>query len=373
MEEEKAAAYYKELSDKGSGAARFKQGLGFTSTPSPSSSPPPRGSAFLSTFVKASSPSHCAHLEKQSHILHIQNKLKKKPPSPDNLRVSSTDRDNKGRERGSRRYRSSSRERERRTSRDRDRDRDRDRRSSSRSPERGSRERRTTRDRDRRRESSRRRSRSLSPKQRNSVRGKDDDGRRKGGVVIQDANRGVDYPNLIHGYHKMTPAEKVKAKMKLQLSQTAEKDEKIGAGSWERFDFNKDAPVEDEELEGLGKPMLNDVDRFYLDNHYENCAENVFNDSADDDAAVSKRIGQSFRFASMEGKREDEIRNAHDEAMFGVPASQPSQISESEGDSENEDKLTNDTEVDQASSLLNEKVLSKQQGSWRDRARRNAG
>ncbi|XP_074284588.1 uncharacterized protein LOC141609436 [Silene latifolia] len=323
MEEEKAAAYYKELSEKGSGAARFKQGLGFSDNPTPSS-PPPRGSAFLTNFVKASSPSHSSHLEKQSQILNIQNKLKKKPPSTDEdvrVRVSSRDRDrdrhrdrhrSRSRERESRRYRSSSRER-----RDRDRDRRRD----------------------------RRRSRSLSPPRRHSERGSDDGGRRKRGVLKKDGNGVLDYANLIHGYHNMTPAEKVKAKMKLQLSQTAENDEEMGAGSqWERFDFNKDAPVEDEEHE-----------------------------AADDDAAVSKRIGQSFRFASLEGKREDEIRNAHDLAMFGVPAPQPSQIPESEDESENGNKLTNDTKAEPASSLLNEKVLSKQQGSWRDRARRNVG
>lgn len=35
------------------------------------------------------------------------------------------------------------------------------------------------------------------------------------------------------------------------ISNTAEKDEKMGTGSgWERFEFDKDAPLDDEELEG---------------------------------------------------------------------------------------------------------------------------
>ncbi|OAP06595.1 hypothetical protein AXX17_AT3G42150 [Arabidopsis thaliana] len=66
-------------------------------------------------------------------------------------------------------------------------------------------------------------------------------------------------------------AEKVKAKMKLQLDETAEKDTSKGAG-WERFEFDKEAPVDDEELE----------------------------EGADDDAALVKRMGQSFRFSAIE-------------------------------------------------------------------------
>ncbi|KAJ0104742.1 hypothetical protein Patl1_17953 [Pistacia atlantica] len=69
-----------------------------------------------------------------------------------------------------------------------------------------------------------------------------------------------------------TPAERVKAKMKLQLAETAEKDETRGMGAgWERFEFNKDAPLDDEEVE-----------------------------AADDDAALVKHIGQSFRFSAIE-------------------------------------------------------------------------
>nr|XP_023887217.1 uncharacterized protein LOC111999323 [Quercus suber]POE67649.1 hypothetical protein CFP56_26870 [Quercus suber] len=89
MEEDKAAAYYDELSRKGQGAARFKQGLGFSSSSSASEAkaPPSRGSAlpsassFLSSFVRASSPSKASELEKQAQLESIQNKLKKKPTS----------------------------------------------------------------------------------------------------------------------------------------------------------------------------------------------------------------------------------------------------------------------------------------------------
>lgn len=52
--------------------------------------------------------------------------------------------------------------------------------------------------------------------------------------------------------------------MKLQLSQTAAQDSEKGKG-WERFEFDKDAPLEDEEIE-----------------------------VAEDDASLVKQIGQSF-------------------------------------------------------------------------------
>uniref|UniRef100_A0A7C9EWB8 RNA helicase n=1 Tax=Opuntia streptacantha TaxID=393608 RepID=A0A7C9EWB8_OPUST len=373
MEEEKAAAYYDELTRKGGGAARFKQGLGFSaSSATTSDDPPTRGSAlpsstssFLSNFVRASSPSKTKELEKQAQLQSIQNKLKKKEPttsidedaSSDRVRVRVRDRD-----RRSPRIRSRSR------SRDRDRDRDRhSRRSRSRSRSRErrrrksrSRSRERKRDRDRRRRRSRSesssdgerrhkrergRSRSLSPRDRRSEKGRD--GERRGRKVVRkDGDGPVDYAKLIDGYDNLTPAERVKAKMKLQLSQTAEKDAKIGAGTaWERFEFDKDAPVDDEEIE-----------------------------ATDDDAAVVKHINHTFRFASLESKREDEIRAAHDEAMFGAPAApSESDTSESEGTSVNENKENHVDDVDPASSLLNEKVLVKQQGSWRDRTRRNVG
>ncbi|KAJ0902714.1 hypothetical protein HanPSC8_Chr08g0340351 [Helianthus annuus] len=57
--------------------------------------------------------------------------------------------------------------------------------------------------------------------------------------------------------------------MKLQLSST---DEANGMGSgWERFNFDKDAPLDDEEIE-----------------------------AAEDDGALVKHIGQTFHFSGVE-------------------------------------------------------------------------
>ncbi|CAD5325181.1 unnamed protein product [Arabidopsis thaliana] len=130
--------------------------------------------------------------------------------------------------------------------------------------------------------------------------------------------------------------------MKLQLDETAEKDTSKGAG-WERFEFDKEAPVDDEELE----------------------------EGADDDAALVKRMGQSFRFSAIEAKREEQLKAAHDEAMFGVPTGQTP--TENTGDDVTEITNVKDDEGESNSgaiSLLSEKVLAKQQGSWRDRARK---
>lgn len=150
----------------------------------------------------------------------------------------------------------------------------------------------------------------------------------------------VDYIKLIEGYDKMTSAERVKAKMKLQLSKTAEKDESMGMGSgWERFDFNKDAPLDDEEIEAV-----------------------------EDDAALVKHLGQSFRFSVVKAKKEEDIKAAHDKAMFGGP-SQP--LDAETDDKEEEDNNTNeDIDSPPVKSLLSNQVLTMQQGSWRDRARK---
>lgn len=86
----------------------------------------------------------------------------------------------------------------------------------------------------------------------------------------KEKNGSIDYSRLIEGYEKMTPAERVKARMKLQLNETAKKDEGMGSG-WERFVFNKDAPLDDEEVEAV-----------------------------EDDAALVKHLGQSFRFSAVE-------------------------------------------------------------------------
>ncbi|XP_054822034.1 uncharacterized protein LOC129320548 isoform X2 [Prosopis cineraria] len=309
MEEEKAAAYYDELTRKGEGAARFKQGLGFSTdsdaVPKPGSALA-SSSSFLSNFVRASSPSKASEFEKQAQLKSIQDKLKKKPAEDTGpSRVS--DRSHKpGDDDGhSTRWRSRSRERRRdrdsrasgRRSRSRDKYRERDRESRRRSR---SRDRLRDRDAERRRRRSRsrgdsdedrrhrrrgrsrsisprerrpeRRSRSSSPQQQRRSEKSDIDvgDRREASKISKEKNAGPDYARLIRGYDKMSPAERIKAKMKLQLSETAENDSEKGVG-WERFEFNKDAPVDDEEIE-----------------------------VAEDDASLVKHIGQSFRFSAVE-------------------------------------------------------------------------
>ncbi|KAG2257468.1 hypothetical protein Bca52824_076762 [Brassica carinata] len=296
MEEEKAAAYYDELTRKGEGAARFKQGLGFSSG---NDAVPERSSAiassssFLNQFVKASSNPKLT--ENDSDIRSIRDKLKKKnkPEDQHHSRVSEKS------------YRESSDRRRYRSRED---------------------ERRRGMGTERRRRRSRSRSRSSSPR-RERRRSEDDRRARR----REDAKEKIDYSS-----------EKVKAKMKLQLDETAEKDTTKGAG-WERFDFDKDAPLDDEEVEGT-----------------------------DDDAALVKRMGQSFRFNAVESRREEQLKDAHDEAMFGAPTGQTLI-------GNNEDDVTETTNVEDiegennsgAVSLVSEKVLAKQQGSWRDRARKS--
>ncbi|KAG5039519.1 hypothetical protein AAZX31_05G032000 [Glycine max] len=301
MEEEKAAAYYDELARKGEGAARFKQGLGFSSS-APNDDVPKPSSSFLSKFVKASSES-----EKQAQLQSIHDKLKKNPSSES--RVSSSDR-SRSREKRRKRSRSGDRYREtRRRSRSRERHRD---------SERG-----------------RRRSRSVSPrKQRRSE--KDANYRGKVSETKKGKNAEIDYSKLIQGYDRMSSAERVKAKMKLQLSETVAQDSEKGVG-WERFEFNKDAPLDDEEVE-----------------------------VAEDDASLVKHIGQSFRFSAVEARREEQIQAAHEEAMFGATALLPPTSTDSEPERENEKEADKKELV---ASLLSETVLAKQKGSWRDRVR----
>ncbi|GAY38949.1 hypothetical protein CUMW_040610 [Citrus unshiu] len=356
MEEEKAAAYYDELTRKGGGAARFKQGLGFSSSStSENDAVPAKHTSFLSNFVRASSPTTASHPEKPSQLESIQNKLKKKPSEekPAQSRVSTKDSDrdrDRDRERSHRDRGRDHRDRDReRSQRDRGRDhrdRDRDRGRSDRDRD-GNRE-REYKDRERERERGRRRS--VSPPR--EGRG----GKRR--EVEKERNSKVDYSRLIEGYDHMTPAARVKAKMKLQLAETvfqkledsfyllsqwcflsaANKDETKGSG-WERFEFDKDAPLDDEEIE-----------------------------AAEDDAALVKHIGQSFRFSAIEARREEQIKAAHDEAMFGASAVPPSVSSDSEPEPDSSEKKSSDGDI--ATSLFSENVLAKQQGSWRDRFRK---
>ncbi|CAM9003130.1 unnamed protein product [Rhodiola kirilowii] len=402
MEESKAAEYYEELTRKGEGAARFKQGLGFASStasnhddavPVRGSALPSSSSSFLSSFVRASSPTKTSEFEKQSQLKSIQNKLKKKHDrEPSSARVSDKRNGDMDRINRSSRRRSRSRSREhdsrrqrRSVSRDRDKDRyrdeDRDRRRRRRSRSDSDEDRRRRRDR-------RRRSRSSSPCRNGEKVGKDGEMQKK---------EKIDYGKVIEGYDKMvralsakvcvrfpqneignsnwqaktritvfalvfdagaTPAERVKAKTKFQLAETdglhdiyssvnvmttAEKDATKGMGSgWERFEFDKDAPLDDEETVAV-----------------------------EDDAALVKHIGQTFRYSAVEARRAEEIKIAHDEAMFGGGASALApNISDDEP--EVEDKVQKGKHSDpESSSLVNEKVLVKQQGSWRNRVRKS--
>ncbi|EYU35914.1 hypothetical protein ABFS82_09G031100 [Erythranthe guttata] len=333
MEDEKLAAYYDDLSRRGGGAARFKQGLGFSSSNSSANDAvPARGSALpttsslLSSFVRASRPSKTSEFEWQAQVQSIQNKLSKKPkgktrsrsPSRNSSRQSpsrDTIRDKPSRRR--------SRSRDRR-SRRRSRSRDYESRSKYRSR---SRSRENNRKTIKRRESPEDRRRSEKGKKRVEVR----------------SGSAIDFATSIEGYDNMTPAERVKAKMKLQLSKTAENDETIGKGSgWERFDFNKDAPLDDEEVEAV-----------------------------EDDGALVKRMGQSFRFSAVQARKEEEIRAAHDEAMFGGSSYPlPPQIDNEKEEEENHIVNESIETTSAVTSLLSDQVLAMQKkGSWRDRVR----
>ncbi|XP_039041567.1 myosin-16-like [Hibiscus syriacus] len=61
---------------------------------------------------------------------------------------------------------------------------------------------------------------------------------------------------------------------------------------WERFEFDKDVLLDDEEVE-----------------------------VAEDDASLVKHISWSFRFSAIEAMREEQLKAAHNEAIFGTTAS----------------------------------------------------
>ncbi|KAK7330441.1 hypothetical protein VNO77_24635 [Canavalia gladiata] len=342
MEEEKAAAYYDELTRKGEGAARFKRGLGFSSS-TPNEDVPKSGSAlassssFLSKFVKASSPSKPSESEKQAQLQSIQDKLKKNSSSQSRV----PDKTNQGFSSSRERESDRSRRRSRSRSRERYRERGRESRRQSRSRD-NHRHRDSDRDRrERERERGRRRSRSrsISPrKQRRSEKDSSDvrDRGKRLSEMRNGKNAGVDYSKLIEGYEHMSSAERVKAKMKLQLSETSAQDSEKGVG-WERFEFNKDAPLDDEEIE-----------------------------AAEDDASLVKHIGQSFRFSAVEARREEQVQAAHEEAIFGATAHPPPISTDSEPERESEKEVD---KKELATNLLSETVLAKQKGSWRDRVR----
>ncbi|KAG2599888.1 probable ATP-dependent RNA helicase DDX46 isoform X1 [Panicum virgatum] len=339
MEEAKAAAYYDELNRKGEGARRFKQGLGFSSSSSDATSFPSKptaASSFLSGFVRAGAapaPAQPPNLGKpppphSEHPSSTRRRSRSPPPSLPRTRSRSRSRSPSRSSRRRSRSRSRSRERRRRS-----RSRERDRRSSRR------------RSRSRSRSPSRRSGRSSLSEGRRDRHGdrRHDDGRDSSkGRGGRDGGK-VDYSRLIEGYDRMTPAERVKAKMKLQLSETSAKDSTLGSATvrWERFEFNKDAPLDEDH---------DDVE------------------VANDDASLVKNIGKSFRLSAVESKHEDRVRDAHEEAIFGVPID--TEAAENELKANDEEEKAEDIEAQPSSSLISDKVLAMQKGSWRERAQK---
>ncbi|MBA0610713.1 hypothetical protein Godav_011520, partial [Gossypium davidsonii] len=74
---------------------------------------------------------------------------------------------------------------------------------------------------------------------------------------------------------------------------------------------------------------------------------------AEDDASLVKHIGQSFRFSAIEKRREEQLKAAHDEAIFGTSTASLSVTADSEPEEENLKKDSNDNAV--ATGLLSEK------------------
>ncbi|KAG8055812.1 hypothetical protein GUJ93_ZPchr0001g31050 [Zizania palustris] len=341
MEEAKAAAYYDELNRKGEGARRFKQGLGFSSSDSQTASFPSKptatSSSFLSGFVRAGA------------TPAPPPKPTKPPPSQPPETSSLTGRHSRSPSPSRHRHRSRSPSRSRRH---RSRSRERRRRSRSKEKEDRRASRRRSRSRSRSRSSSRRSGRSSHSEDRRDRHG---DRRRDDGRGRHESSKGrsskdrgkVDYSRLIEGYDRMTPAERVKAKMKLQLSETASKDSTLGNATvgWERFEFNKDAPLDEDD---------NDVE------------------VANDDASLVKHIGKSFRLSAVESKHEDIVRAAHDEAIFGVPTYSivDTETTEAELQTNDHGEKAEDVEAEPSSSLISDKVLATQKGSWRERAQK---
>eukprot|EP00850_Spirogloea_muscicola_P009679 SM000055S18213 [mRNA] locus=s55:15525:16916:+ [translate_table: standard] len=93
----------------------------------------------------------------------------------------------------------------------------------------------------------------------------------------------------------MSAAERVKAQMKLQLSEMVSKDTAKGmTGEWERFDFSSSAPLDDDA--SLQQPE-NGETWGELNLHHE-------------------AVGASL-FSSQTQKKEAQLQAAHDAAIFG--------------------------------------------------------
>lgn len=415
MDEDKAAAYYDEMRRKGGGAAKLKQGLGYGG----SSSLPSSQAAFPSFVRGESHEESLAKLEKENRLATVRDKLKRRSaknegsdddgrlnrkhssPSPSRSRQSkhmggarsrSPSRD---RENSSRRERICRRERRSGSSSSREADHRRrrsspgtsDSRSSSGSPSHRRRFHRSERKkkspragrRSRSPRRSSRRQKSASPTdhhghaRRNTVRNSHscrspsshiERSRRKSESWKDDKfdvrkPNALDYAKLIPGFGDMTPAEKVREKMKLQLSDTVSKDTEKGMDAeWERFVFNKNAPLDDD------------------------AKFDYFGDGtgARDDTGFLQNTGSTFLSANTsQAKREAHLQAAHDAAIFGPPdAGMSSEKTASssiqfDGSLSREADVDNDTDGQPAgapakSSLLSDQVLALQQGSWRERA-----
>lgn len=200
--------------------------------------------------------------------------------------------------------------------------------------------------------SSNQRRRSWSPKKGRKEKSKDE----KKGVDRHVAKKGTpcDYAKIIPGFDSMTPAERVKAKMKLLLSDTVVKDSAKGmSGEWERFDFNKEAPLDDDaKLDYFGDGI-----------------------GARDDTGFLQNTGSTFMTSNQQARREAQIKEAHDAAIFGAPISVGTLAASKGQDSFvlDESARVSGVEVQletppASSNLLSDQVLAMQQGSWRERA-----
>ncbi|KAG6541062.1 hypothetical protein Mapa_017549 [Marchantia paleacea] len=185
-----------------------------------------------------------------------------------------------------------------------------------------------------------------------------------------------DYSKLITNFESMTPAEKVKAKMKLQLSETVVKDKAKGmSDEWERFDFNKDAPLDDD------------------------AKQDYFGDGtgARDDTVFLKNTGSTFLSSSNQVTREAQVQSAHDNAIFGPPQGLRIRVSHPEihpvverndhdDESDEQPMIVEEAKVSlkdespkrssmgstpPVSIVVSQQVIAMQQaGSWQERARK---
>ncbi|BBN03588.1 hypothetical protein MPTK1_2g24720 [Marchantia polymorpha subsp. ruderalis] len=193
---------------------------------------------------------------------------------------------------------------------------------------------------------------------------------------VEEKNQQRDYSKLIANFESMTPAEKVKAKMKLQLSETVVKDKAKGmSDEWERFDFNKDAPLDDD------------------------AKQDYFGDGtgSKDDTVFLKNTGSTFLSSSNQVTREAQVQSAHDNAIFGPPQGLRIRVSHPEihpvveGDDHDDESDEQPIIVTEAkvslkvespksssiactlpvSSVVSQQVIAMQQaGSWQERARK---